>query len=134
MVWLKPPNSLYPIHKPHLPPDCHLVYRGISGEQFHGNSTSCVGHQLRMPQSFQYVAQPRIGLFVVDFGGLEQAVDLSTGGRALGCALNSQALRPITNGFIARSAELLSMGKKASLHVAIQPAPVAGQITDGSAE
>jgi hypothetical protein len=46
----------------------------------------------------------------------------------LGVSLNSHALRPITNGFIALSAALLSIGKKTSLHVAIQPAPVAGQI------
>lgn len=28
------------IHKPHLPQDGASVYRGISGEQFHGSSAS----------------------------------------------------------------------------------------------
>ena len=32
-----------------------------------------------MRQSLQYVAQPRIGLLAVKFGGLDQAVDLRTG-------------------------------------------------------
>ena len=61
--------------------------------------------RLRMRQSFQCVAQPRIGLLAVDLGGLDQAVDLAVA--PLGVSLNSQALRPITNGFIARSAGLL---------------------------
>ena len=30
----------YPIHEPHLPRDAPSVYRGISGEQFHGNNAS----------------------------------------------------------------------------------------------
>jgi len=33
-------GELYSIHEPHLPPDYYLVYRGISGEQFHGSSAS----------------------------------------------------------------------------------------------
>ena len=28
------------IHEPHLPPDEASIYRGISGEQFHGSSAS----------------------------------------------------------------------------------------------
>ena len=28
------------IHEPHLPPDGASIYRGISGEQFHGSSAS----------------------------------------------------------------------------------------------
>lgn len=31
---------LYPIHELHLPPEALRVYRGISGEQFHGSSAS----------------------------------------------------------------------------------------------
>lgn len=31
---------LYPIHEPYLPPDGVAIYRGISGEQFHGSSAS----------------------------------------------------------------------------------------------
>ncbi len=30
----------YPRHKPHLAKNEDLVYRGISGEQFHGNKAS----------------------------------------------------------------------------------------------
>lgn len=37
-----------------------------------------------MRQPLQYVAQPRIGLLAVDLGGLDQAVDLGTGGGAFG--------------------------------------------------
>jgi hypothetical protein len=62
-----------------------------------------------MRQSLQYVAQPRIGLLAVDLGGLDQAWALAVA--PLGVSLNSHALRPITNGFIARSTELLSIGK-----------------------
>ncbi len=33
-------DYLYPIHDPHLPQSRDQVYRGISGEQFHGSSAS----------------------------------------------------------------------------------------------
>ncbi|MNE93880.1 hypothetical protein D3C80_1917850 [compost metagenome] len=65
-----------------------------------------------MRQPLQYVAQPRIGLLAVDLGGLDQAVDLGAGGSALGRIAEQPTLRPITNGLIALSAALLSMGKK----------------------
>ncbi|POD75535.1 hypothetical protein BKM17_13455 [Pseudomonas syringae group genomosp. 3] len=32
--------ALYPRHKPHLAKNEDMVYRGISGEQFHGNKAS----------------------------------------------------------------------------------------------
>jgi len=31
---------MYAIHEPHLPKDGLAIYRGISGEQFHGNNAS----------------------------------------------------------------------------------------------
>ena len=52
-----------------------------------------------MRQSFQYVAQPRIGLLAVDLGGLGQAVNLRTGGSAFGCV----AERQIINGLAQRA-------------------------------
>ena len=33
-------DASYPIHDPHLPQSSDQVYRGISGEQFHGSSAS----------------------------------------------------------------------------------------------
>jgi len=45
-----------------------------------------------MRQSFQYVAQPRIGLLAVDLGGLDQAVDLGTRVGALGCVAEKPCL------------------------------------------
>ncbi|MFU0497113.1 hypothetical protein ACMZYR_17420, partial [Pseudomonas syringae pv. actinidiae] len=33
-------DAPYPRHKPHLAKNEDLVYRGISGEQFHGNKAS----------------------------------------------------------------------------------------------
>ena len=33
-------NPIYAIHKPHLPNSGSTVYRGISGEQFHGSRAS----------------------------------------------------------------------------------------------
>ena len=45
---------------------------------------------LRMWQSLQYVAQPRIGFLAVDLGVLDQAVDLGTGG----CAFRRIAEQP----------------------------------------
>lgn len=33
-------DLLYPIHEAHLSPGGPLVYRGISGEQFHGSKAS----------------------------------------------------------------------------------------------
>ncbi|MFY9962225.1 fimbrial protein [Pseudomonas sp.] len=33
-------SGTYPIHDPHLPQSRDQVYRGISGEQFHGSSAS----------------------------------------------------------------------------------------------
>lgn len=33
-------DTMYPIHEGHLPQDGLFVYRGISGEQFHGNNAS----------------------------------------------------------------------------------------------
>lgn len=33
-------DILYAIHEPHLPKDGLAIYRGISGEQFHGSKAS----------------------------------------------------------------------------------------------
>jgi hypothetical protein len=46
----------------------------------------------------------------VGISRLDQTVKLSAGA-LLGVSLNSQFLRPITKGLIARSAALLSIGK-----------------------
>ena len=35
-----PSGASSAIHEPHLPPDGASIYRGISGEQFHGSSAS----------------------------------------------------------------------------------------------
>jgi hypothetical protein len=43
-----------------------------------------VFNRSRQRQALQYVAQPRIRLLAVGFGGFDQAVDLRTGGGALG--------------------------------------------------
>ena len=53
-----------------------------------------------------------MGLLAVDLGGLDRTVNLGTGGGAFGHVAEQQALRPITNGLIALSARLLSIGKK----------------------
>ncbi|MNN92212.1 hypothetical protein D3C81_2104590 [compost metagenome] len=47
-----------------------------------------------MRQSLKYVAQPRIGLLAVDLGGLDQTVDLGTGGGALGRVAEQPSLAP----------------------------------------
>jgi hypothetical protein len=47
-----------------------------------------------MRQSFQYVAQPRIGLLAVDLGGLDQTVYLGTGGSTLGRVAEQPCLAP----------------------------------------
>jgi hypothetical protein len=75
-------------------------------------ASSSTAITLRNPLPTEHVAaspvrgQPRIRFLAVDLGGLDLAV------APLGVSLNSRALRPITNGFIAHSAGLLSMGKK----------------------
>ncbi|MDR6929055.1 hypothetical protein J2Y56_005127 [Pseudomonas sp. BE134] len=38
--WPKAANTVYAIHKPHLLRSGLYVYRGISGEQFHGSKAS----------------------------------------------------------------------------------------------
>jgi hypothetical protein len=65
-----------------------------------------------MWQLLQYVAQPRIRLLAVDFGGLDQAVDLSTGGGALGRVAEQPRLAPDDKRFYRSLGRLLSIGKK----------------------
>lgn len=40
------------------------------------------------------MAQPRIGLLAVDLGGLDQAIDLRAGGRAVGGIAEQPGLAP----------------------------------------
>lgn len=66
---------MYAPHKPHLPNSGLTIYRGIPGEQFHGSKASIFKQRS--------LRQPRIGLLIVDLGGLDQAVDLCADGGAV---------------------------------------------------
>lgn len=52
-----------------------------------------------MREPFKYVAQPRIGFLAVDLCGLDQAVDLGTGGRTLGRITEQPRLAPYNKRF-----------------------------------
>ncbi|MNJ30426.1 hypothetical protein D3C77_250240 [compost metagenome] len=57
------------------------------------------------------MAQPRIGLLVIDLGGPDQAIDLCAGGGALGRITEQPGFVPDNKRLIALSAALLSIGK-----------------------
>lgn len=52
-----------------------------------------------MRQPLKYVALPRIGLLAVELGGLDQAVNLSTGGGAFGRIAEPPCLAPYDKRF-----------------------------------
>lgn len=94
--------------------------------QFHGSSASVV---------FQCVAQPRIRLFAVSFGRLDQAAGkLRTGRRPSGRVIEQSVLFPMTNGADRTLGCVVVDRQVAVLDVAFQFAPVAGQVADGHAQ
>lgn len=79
------------------------------------------------------MAQPRIGLLAVGFGSLNQAVQLSTGRRALGRVAKQPVLSSYHEGTDRAFGGVIVERQVALLDVSLQLAPVTGEITDGFA-
>ena len=80
------------------------------------------------------MAQPRIGLLAVGFGSLDQAVKLSTGGRAFGCVAKQPVLSSDDEGPDRTLGEVVVDRQIAFLGVPFQFVPVTRQIADGLAQ
>ena len=79
------------------------------------------------------MAQPRIGLLAVGFGGLDQAVKLSTGHRASGRVAKQPVLSSDHEGADCAFSGDVVERQVAFLDVSLQLAPVTGEVTDGFA-
>lgn len=80
------------------------------------------------------MAQPRIGLLAVGFSGLDQAVKLSTCRRAPGRVAKQPVLSSDHEGADCAFSGVIVERQVAFLDVALQLAPVTGEITDGFAQ
>lgn len=87
-----------------------------------------------MRQLLQCVAQPRIGLLAVGFGGFNQAVQLCAGCRAFRRVAEQPILPADHEGADGAFGSIVIHGQEAFLDVTFEFAPVARQVTDRFAE
>lgn len=80
------------------------------------------------------MAQPRIGLLAVGFGGLDQAVRLSTDRRPFGGVAEQPVLSSDYEGADRAFGGVVVDRQLAMLDITLQLAPVAGQVADGLAQ
>ena len=80
------------------------------------------------------MAQPRIRFLAVSFGCLDQAVQLSTGRRALGRVAKQPVLSSDHEGADSAFSCVVIERQVAFLDVPLQPAPVTCEVTDGFAQ
>lgn len=80
------------------------------------------------------MARPRIGLLAVGFRGLDQAVKLSTGRRALGPVAEQPVFSSDHEEANRAFSSVIFERQIAFFDISLQPAPVTGKVTDGFAQ